>query len=293
VALSTYGDDVKGSVSEEIPEFNHITLAAFLAERDMKFTMPDKTSTPTEYMLDYDADLLKRKNVFCEETGLYAGALSEDSIFKSLHAVQRSADCTPEQQAAQNIDGALREWFLHGKEKYEKRREQMNEIAKRTEISYLCKRLSVPYDEAMQEHKDRYKLDEQSGDLPLNAEELMRAPIGVAEEDQQRLITNLARAHNWRKVGFNIQVIDSTFGEIDAIFERHANGVRHIYLFELKFHYTQYLEYKARVQLQRYAHMLMVLQPNAHIRTYAMYGEYYELVATYGAMSQFAHPTHL
>jgi hypothetical protein len=121
-ALITYGDDAKSSVREDFPEFNHIAVAKFLEGRDMKFTMPDKESDPTEYMMDEDADLLKRSNVYCEETGMIMGALDEDSIFKSLHCVIKSSALTPEQQAMENIDGALREWFSHGREVYEMRR---------------------------------------------------------------------------------------------------------------------------------------------------------------------------
>jgi hypothetical protein len=167
VALITYGDDVKGSVSPELPQFNHIFVADFLAKHDMKFTMPDKESEATEYMIDEEADLLKRKNVYNKELGMFMGALSEDSIFKSLHAVLRSKDVLPEQQAACNIDGALREWFFHGEEVYEKRRAQMKRVAESTDIAWMCKELDVTYAERMDMHKQRYKLDE----LDTQAEE--------------------------------------------------------------------------------------------------------------------------
>ena len=162
-SMMTYGDDAKGSVSEDFPEFNHIAVAKFLADHDMKFTMPDKTSTPTEFMTDEDADFLKRRTIFNEETGMFMGALDESSIFKSLHCVLRSDSITPEEQSAQNIDGALREWFLHGKDIYEKRRTQMKEVARRTGIEWLCNGLDKDYEFCMDEHKSKYKLDQQSG----------------------------------------------------------------------------------------------------------------------------------
>jgi len=156
-SLITYGDDAKSSVHKDFPEFNHIAVAKFLEERDMKFTMPDKESEPTPFMVDEEADLLKRANVFSEDTGMIMGALDEDSIFKSLHAVLKSKAITREQQAMQNIDGGLREWFSHGREVYEKRREQMKEIAKRADIIHGCTVIHESYDDRLRNWKNKYE----------------------------------------------------------------------------------------------------------------------------------------
>jgi hypothetical protein len=58
-ALGTYGDDAKSSVAPGFDQFNHISVAKFFADHDMKFTMPDKTSTPTPYMKDSEADFFE------------------------------------------------------------------------------------------------------------------------------------------------------------------------------------------------------------------------------------------
>jgi hypothetical protein len=156
VALITYGDDAKSSVSEDFPEFNHIALARFLADHDMVFTMPDKESTPTPYMSDADADLLKRKNVWNPDVQMIFGALDEKSIFKSLHAHMKTTALTPEQHSMGNIDGALREWFFHGKDLYEKRRAEMQEIATRADIAHGCSMLSVDYETQLERWKEKY-----------------------------------------------------------------------------------------------------------------------------------------
>lgn len=158
VAIMVYGDDIKGSVRSGFDWFNHITFAKFLAERDIVFTMPDKESVPTEYMCDDDADFLKRKNRFNEETGLIHGILDETSIFKSLHTVLRSKSISVEDQSAQNIDGALREWWQYGRATYESRRSQMTEVAKTCKIDHLCSQLNVSYDNQLQLFKERYEL---------------------------------------------------------------------------------------------------------------------------------------
>lgn len=132
-------------------------MANFLEERDMKFTMPDKESEPTPYMKDEEADLLKRANVYSEDTGMIMGALDEDSIFKSLHSVLKSKAMTREQQAMQNIDGALREWFPHGREVYEMRREQMKEVARRADIIHGCSVIHETYEDRLSQWKDKYE----------------------------------------------------------------------------------------------------------------------------------------
>ena len=160
-ALITYGDDCKGSVKRGFDQFNHISVATFLRDRDMVFTMPDKTSDPTPYMHDSDADFLKRKNVYNPELDIMMGALDEQSIFKSLHATLQSKAITKEQAAAQNIDGGIREWFNHGREVYEKRRTEMTEIADRAGIAHVCTMLGQDYDTALQEWKDKYRPNRQ------------------------------------------------------------------------------------------------------------------------------------
>jgi hypothetical protein len=57
-----------------------------------------------------------------------------------------------------NIDGALREWWQYGREMYEKRREQMKDVALQTNISHMCTELDVTYDDRMEMFNKRYDL---------------------------------------------------------------------------------------------------------------------------------------
>lgn len=155
-AVMTYGDDVKGSVAKGCDWFNHISYARYLAENDIIFTMPDKESTPTEYMSDKDADFLKRKNIYNPDTGLIHGALDENSIFKSLHSVMKSDVVSLIDQSAGNIDGALREWWQHGKGVYEIRRKQMQEVASKAGITHLCTLLDETYEDRLHHFYQRY-----------------------------------------------------------------------------------------------------------------------------------------
>jgi hypothetical protein len=180
VAPSNYGDDLKSSVHESCPEYNHISFADFLKKHDITFTMPDKSSAPTKYMNDSDADFLKRKNRFIPELNLTMGALDEDSIFKSLHAVLRSKAVTAEQQSMMNIDGALREWFAHGKEVYEKRRKEMQRVATAAGIAHGCSELHMDFEDQCALFRFKHDLDDP---LDLTKNSIPPKPIGTEPLD--------------------------------------------------------------------------------------------------------------
>jgi hypothetical protein len=155
IALITYGDDFKSSANKKFPEFHHMTLADALATIDMRITMPDKEAIPVPFLHDERCDFLKRHNRL-HEVGYYLGALDENSILKSLKAVLKSKHVTVHEQSAQNIDGALREWFLHGREKYEERREQMKRVAESEDISHMCQMLNKTFDDCLEVWKKKY-----------------------------------------------------------------------------------------------------------------------------------------
>jgi hypothetical protein len=152
--LLVYGDDAKESVKEGFDKYNHLTIASKMAAGDMKVTMPDKKATPTAFMNDADCDFLKRKNRFEPALGVTVGVLDENSIFKSLHSILKSKAVTPLEVSSSNIDGALHEWFFHGKDIYEMRREQMKEIAHNT--GCLCRTLNLTFEDRVEEWKNKY-----------------------------------------------------------------------------------------------------------------------------------------
>lgn len=154
VTLMTYGDDAKGSVRPGYDKFNHVSMANTLRANDMIFTMPDKESAPVPFMSRYSADFLKRKDRFDEDLGVFVGVLDEASIFKSLHSILESKEVTPVEVCTQNVDGALREWFFHGREVFETRRKQMQEIARRADLP--CRTLDEDFDDRVEQWKHKY-----------------------------------------------------------------------------------------------------------------------------------------
>lgn len=156
VAMITYGDDCKGSVSVECEYYNHISVAKYLSDRGMVFTMPDKEATPRPFMHDGEADFLKRFSVYHEKLNCTLGALDNDSIYKSLHAVLKSPFLSPRQQAMANLETAAAEWFVHGEAVYETKRQQLLAIARIHEMDCGCPSLKLSYDDRVIQWKERY-----------------------------------------------------------------------------------------------------------------------------------------
>lgn len=167
--LMTYGDDGKGSVRRGYDKFNHIQMRNYLAKHNIGYTMPDKESAPVAFMNDHEADFLKRKNEYSQDLGLIVGKLEEKSLFKSLHSILESKVESPLSVSAQNIGSALREWFFHGKEVYEHRREQMKQIA--AEHDLPVPDLEVTYEERVENFKNKYTYKPQSGTIQSDEEE--------------------------------------------------------------------------------------------------------------------------
>lgn len=162
VAAMTYGDDNIGSIKIGIDKFNIKICSQFLAEYGQVYTMPDKESELTEFLPPEEFEFLKRSSVNHPKLGVHLGALLDKSIYKSLHCFMRGKNCplTEEHACAQNIDGALREWFNHGEDKYEEQRELMKEVAARANISHLCSGLNLSYNDRVADWNDQYKNDE-------------------------------------------------------------------------------------------------------------------------------------
>jgi hypothetical protein len=105
-------------------------------------------------MNDTDADFLKRKNRFDPDLGQIVGMLDENSIFKSLHSSLASKECTPEEVSAQNIDGALREWFFHGRAVFEQRQAEMKRVVDMTNVMPV--EVNKSFDDRVEDWKSKY-----------------------------------------------------------------------------------------------------------------------------------------
>lgn len=138
VNLITYGDDNIGSVSPEEKLFNIESVAAMLDKYGQTYTMPDKDSALQPFLPKGEFEFLKRRSVYIEELRVHVGALSEESIFKRLHAlVKRGKSGNMDVYSAENIQTSLEDFFFHGRAVYETRRAQLFEVAEHHKITHM------------------------------------------------------------------------------------------------------------------------------------------------------------
>jgi hypothetical protein len=155
VAATTYGDDMIGSVHEDYRGFNFISYKEFLAKFGMKITLPSKSDDVVEYLPFDEADFLKRSSCYIPEIGCEVGRLEEDSIFKSLHSNLKSAVSTPREVAASCVETALHEWFAFGRDHYDMRLKQLQEVCARQDLPVPA--LNFTFDERVDKWLEQYR----------------------------------------------------------------------------------------------------------------------------------------
>ena len=131
-----------------------LSFQRFLEQVDMKITPPDKKAKGTKFLKEEEADFLKRKSVLVEGLPCVTGALCESSIFKSLHSNLKSKTLTDEELTISCIETAMHEWFFHGREKFETRQKQMQEICKRH--NFVIPSVCRTFDERVEFWKETY-----------------------------------------------------------------------------------------------------------------------------------------
>lgn len=158
INVITYGDDNIGSVHPEEDKFTIKSLSEFLGQYGQIYTMPDKGSKLTDFLPFEEFEFLKRKTVHHPKLGVHLGALVDKSVFKSLHMhlYPQGHPLTENECSAMNIDGALREWFSHGEDVYEKRRQELIQVARRANISHMCTMLDSTYDDMVGKWRKSY-----------------------------------------------------------------------------------------------------------------------------------------
>jgi len=125
VALQVYGDDNLATTSDV--GYNMKTISRILGSFGYVYTDAQKNLEVVPFIDLQDAEYLKRKSVFHPKLGVRVGALSQNSIFKSLHCFDAFSKLSPPQHATSVAESALFEFFLHGEEIYEERRAQLIE----------------------------------------------------------------------------------------------------------------------------------------------------------------------
>lgn len=128
VRLITYGDDSGGNAGRNT-WFNMIYIRDYFAKHNIVITMAEKTAAFKKFVTWDEIDFLKRKATFCPFLGISLGALNPQSIFKQLHTARSEASCSQEEAACNSITKALDEFMYHGKKVFERRRDELLEVA--------------------------------------------------------------------------------------------------------------------------------------------------------------------
>lgn len=154
VSAMFYGDDCIATIQKDYRDFNFVSYKAFMADHGIKITPPDKGGSEKPFLSPDECDFLKRKSNFIPEIGVRIGKLVEDSIFKSLHSNLASKAVTKEQVAISCLETAAHEWFAHGREVYDKRMQQMQQVC--TEVKLPVPAVFTSFDDRVEHWKSKY-----------------------------------------------------------------------------------------------------------------------------------------
>lgn len=119
MSILTYGDD--NIASSNVDRFNHTTISRALKKYGVEYTMADKESDSVPFIDILEASFLKRYFKPSAD-GLFRAPLEEASIKKMLTVCTYSRSISKEEQVAQIIESACREYFQYGKRKFSRER---------------------------------------------------------------------------------------------------------------------------------------------------------------------------
>lgn len=121
------GDDTVTVVDDRILEYyNGQTVAEFLRNRGMTVTSPDKSIQVNKYSNFLELTFLKNKTYICKTTGLLLPLPEKESLLESMNWVRINKHNMDKFKATQeNIICSLRGLFFHGKDFYNKIRNEI------------------------------------------------------------------------------------------------------------------------------------------------------------------------
>jgi hypothetical protein len=146
------------------------------------------------------------------------------------------------------------------------RRQQLTKVAEECGISHLCTRLNVDFDECVEEWKEKYlgvktaraemRFGKQSGSED--------GPVGMqipAISGDFNLYDIVASKIPMKLVGVDVPFVDTTYGDIDMIFERTINGKSYVLVVEVKHSTRKSSRHKGVQQVLKNVRALRELVP--------------------------------
>jgi len=147
VNMMTYGDDDIGTVSCECTWFNAQVKAKYLLKYGILYTPPTKEGDHEPFYAINEVDFLKRQTVHIPELNRRLGALSESSILKSITCGIPVKHMSDEEMFGTILDGALLEYFAHGRQKYEDFRQRVNRFVETRKFHRFVRTNHLTFDD--------------------------------------------------------------------------------------------------------------------------------------------------
>lgn len=118
---ATVGDDNVVGVADSIADrFNAATIFPLYARWGYIATPAVKNALVVPYMSIYDVTFLKRRFRFDKDSNMWFAPIEVDSIWKALCFQRQDAEITPTERLSQVGENAQREFFLHGRDVFER-----------------------------------------------------------------------------------------------------------------------------------------------------------------------------
>lgn len=173
IRLGTYGDDNAMSVKHHCKWYTHTNCQKEFEKLDIGYTMAEKDSVSRPYIGIEEISFLKRSFVKHETLGVIVAPIEEDSILKRFHWLKKPTESplSFEEQFGAYTDGALRDYYLKGKEQYNVFLQKLHNIVDlnpslRGTIYFLS------YEEMTEILKSDYSKDYKNKNIKLFAESM-------------------------------------------------------------------------------------------------------------------------
>jgi len=156
VKLITYGDDFVAGVNTLLcPWFNFANVQQVLLLIGVVLTRADKLPGSYNFKNIYDVEFLKRKFVYHEELKRHVAPLNMSSIEKSLVICVKSKSISQSHQNLAIMHSALFEMFFHGRDEFERFRDQILRYVEEADLyPYMEGRQYPTYDELLEHFRE-------------------------------------------------------------------------------------------------------------------------------------------
>lgn len=158
VKLLTYGDDNAMGVREGAPWFNHTAIQGVLGAAGIGYTMAEKEAVSVPYIPMSEVSFLKRVWRWEPAVRAHVAPLALDSMEKMLMVCVEKKNISPEHHAIQVVGTAVREYFFHGREVFEKMSAALHEAVWAAQLDLFVEDNTFPsWDQLVLDFEERSK----------------------------------------------------------------------------------------------------------------------------------------